>query len=452
MKAGDPGGAAAGLRPTGTKVDDSNSGSTFAGEDGDGDQAQGGGAPGQEPASPPMEWSAAPVADSGSRSGGRRGWLWPVATVAAVAIAGGGFGIGLLAHGSPGSQPIPKPAATSGQSAPSGSLDVAAIAARAERAVVDITAVDGYANATSAGTGMILTSNGEVLTNNHVIDGATSLSARIDGNGAKYQAKVIGYDATDDVALIQLEGASGLPTVSVGNSSTVRVGDRVVAIGNALDLPGKPTVTTGTISALDRSITASDQGSGSSEQLSNMLQTDAPLQSGDSGGPLVNTRGQVIGMDTANESAPQTAAASTVGFAIPINRALAIASQMQRGQAGSGIHIGLPAFIGVDVEDASAAGSSPLGPGGSSFGPGYTPPVSSGALVLDVLPNTPAQAAGLQPGDVISAVNGVAVSGQTQLRDDLSHDRPGQSVSLTWVEAGGSSHTSTVTLIAGPAD
>ncbi|MGH7612092.1 MAG: S1C family serine protease [Candidatus Dormibacteria bacterium] len=422
-----------------------------------GDQGEQAGEPpaAEQPSPAPLDWSSAepvePLAPAPRPS--RRSWFWVGGAAAAAALAGGGYGIGLLvSSNSPGNQAIPKPAATS-SSSPSrlGSVNASRIASQLDPATVDITAIDGDQGATSAGTGMILTPNGEVLTNNHVIDGGTSITARVDGTGPKYQVKVLGFDAQDDVALVQLVGASGLPTVTVGNSATVKVGDRVVAIGNALDLPGKPTVTSGAISALDRTITATDQGSGSSEQLNGMFQTDAPLQSGDSGGPLVNAQGQVIGMDTANEQSAQTASSSTVGFAIPINRALSLASQIQRGDGSSKIHIGLPAFLGVDVVDASSASqSNPFAQFGGG-GQGYTPPVNTGALVVQVVANTPAQAAGLQPGDVITAVDGASVSGQAELRSDFYADKPGQTVSLTWVDSSGQSHTSSVTLITGPA-
>jgi S1-C subfamily serine protease len=331
--------------------------------------------------------------------------------------------------------------------AKTGTLNVSSVTAKVEPGVVDITAVDGYQNATSAGTGMVLTANGEILTNNHVIDGATSITAQVDGAGTKYTAKVIGYDATQDVALLQLENASGLKTVTVGNSSTVSVGLPVVAIGNALDLPGKPTVTSGSITALNRSITASDEDGTNDENLSGLLQTDAPLEPGNSGGPLANSAGQVVGMNTAAASSTTSdnEQSSTVGFAIPINTALSIASQMQQGQSSGAVHIGLPAFLGVDVESASSAG----GGNGGGFG-GYSPPVSSGALITNVFSQTPAQTAGLVSGDVITAANGTTITSQSSLSAVIAAESPGASLSLTWVDSSDNSHTATVTLGTGP--
>jgi len=389
---------------------------------------------------------------AGPPSGPRWGRRLAAAGAALAILVGVGFAghlIGYPSSSPQASQPIPSPAASSGVTAKSGTLNVSAVTSKVDPGVVDITAVDGYANATSAGTGMILTSNGEVLTNNHVIDGATSITAQVDGEGTKYTAKVVGYDVTQDVALLQLQNASGLSTIAAGNSSSVSVGEAVVAIGNALDLPGKPTVTSGAITGLDRSITASDQGNSNSENLTGLLQTDASLCPGNSGGPLANSAGQVIAMNTAAENSSSSGdSCSTVAFSIPINQALSLASQIQQGKASSTIHIGLPAFLGVDVESPGSVGGGNGGFGG--FG-GYTPPASSGALVIDVVPNTAAQSAGLVAGDVITSANGDTISSPSDLTSVLAGASSGQSISLTWVDSSDSSHTATVTLGTGPA-
>lgn len=390
---------------------------------------------------------------AGPNPGGPRWGRRLAATGAAlailVAVGFAGHQIGAPTSNQQATQQIPTPA-SSGVTAKTGTLNVSSVTAKVEPGVVDITAVDGYQNATSDGTGIVLTSNGEVLTNNHVIDGATSITAQVDGEGTKYTAKVIGYDPTADVALLQLQNASGLKTVTVGNSSTVVVGLPVVAIGNALDLPGKPTVTSGSITALNRSITASDEAGTNGENLSGLLQTDATLEPGNSGGPLANSAGQVIGMNTAAASSNTGSRdqGSTVGFAIPINTALAIASQMQQGQSSSSVRIGLPAFLGVDVENASSAG----GAGGGGFGGfgGYSPPVDSGALITNVFPQTPAQSAGLVSGDVITSANGTTITSQSSLGSVIAADHPGQSISLTWVDSSDNSHTASVTLGTGP--
>ena len=400
---------------------------------------------------PPGGGDALENPSQGGRPRGRRLAAVGAALAILVAVGFAGYQIGNTGSNPQTSQPIPGPAATSGVTAKAGTLNVAAVTAKVEPGVVDITAVDGYENVTSDGTGIVLTSSGEVLTNNHVIDGATSITAKVDGGGTKYTAKVVGYDATSDVALLQLENASGLRTVRVGNSSTVDVGLPVVAIGNALDLPGKPTVTNGTITALNRSITASDSTGANSENLKGLLQTDAPLSPGNSGGPLADSAGEVVGMNTAaaSGSGSSNQQSSTVGFAIPINTALSIASEIQQGQSSSTVHIGLPAFLGVDVANASSGASGGNG-GFGGFGQ-YTPPVNSGALITQVVSQSAAQSAGLVPGDVITGANGTTITSDSTLTSVIEGAHPGQSISLTWVDSSDNSHTATVTLGTGPA-
>jgi S1-C subfamily serine protease len=207
------------------------------------------------------------------------------------------------------------------------------VADQVDPAVVDVTTVLGGGDI-AAGTGMILTPSGEVLTNNHVIQGGTSLTVRVGGTGPERTARVVGVDAAADVALLQIEGASGLPTVSIGDSSAVHVGDTVVAIGNALGRQGTPVATRGSITALDQSITALDAGSGT-EALAGLIQIDAPIQPGDSGGPLVDADGRVIGMDTAAAGGFHRRPGSTEGFAIPIGAAMSVVQRIRSGHAGA---------------------------------------------------------------------------------------------------------------------
>lgn len=369
--------------------------------------------------------------------------------VAALLLAGAGYGGYALGvgRGSPGpataDQGIPSPAAGAGGPKTSGSMNASRIAAEVDPGVVDVVATDGYQSQVSAGTGMILTSNGEVLTNNHVIAGATQITVQVAGSGPKYKATVVGTDETGDVALLQVQGAPTLRTVKVGDSSTVTVGQPVVAIGNALDLPGPPTVTQGIISALNRSISASDASSGASEKLTGMLQTDATLEPGNSGGPLVDSGGAVVGMNTAaaTASAGGGSSASTVGFAIPINRALGIASRIQKGEASSTIQIGPPAFIGVNVANVPSQGG---------LSGGFAAPVSAGAEIVSVVPGAPAASAGLAAGDVITAFAGKSIKSVSQLRSAVLAAKPGQSVSVGWVGRSGGRHSATITLASGP--
>jgi S1-C subfamily serine protease len=305
-----------------------------------------------------------------------------------------------------------------------------ATAAMVDPAVVDVTSTLSYQNATAAGTGIVLTSSGEVLTNNHVVQGATSISVTDIGNGRTYQATVVGYDASDDLAVLQLSGASGLKTAAIGNSSKLSVGDAVTAIGNAGGVGGTPSVSTGTVTALNQSITASDGNGSSSEQLTSLIQTDAQLAAGDSGGPLVNSSGQVVGIDTAGSTSFRMNSGASAGFAIPINKAVTIASQIEAGQGSATVHIGPTAFLGVEVQSSSVGSASPV--------------------VAGVVPGSPAAAAGIGAGDVITAVAGQSVTSNTALTNILAGHHPGDKVSVGWTDQSGQQHTATLQLATGP--
>jgi putative serine protease PepD len=207
------------------------------------------------------------------------------------------------------------------------SLDVAQVVAKVEPAVVSIEAStnQGPFASTSAGSGIILTSDGEVLTNAHVVNGASSIKVTLNGESQSRTATLVGIDTSADLALLKITGASGLPTVTIGKSSDMAVGDDVVAIGNALALQGGPTVTSGIVSALNRSI---DTGSG---QMTGLIQTDASISSGNSGGPLVNAAGQVIGINSAAAASSQSTTAQNIDFAIPIDKAMTVVEQLRSG-------------------------------------------------------------------------------------------------------------------------
>ena len=344
--------------------------------------------------------------------------------------------------------------------------------------IVDITSSLTYQGGTAAGTGMVISSSGLVLTNNHVIEGSTGLTARVVATGQSFKAKYIGYNKTDDVAVIKLENASGLKTVPVGNSSSVKSGDGVIALGNAGGTGGT-TAVTGSITGLDQSITASDDGSDASEKLTDMLRTDADIVPGDSGGPLASTAGKVIGMDTAAATGSFADGQGTdVGFAIPINRAMTIARQIIAGQSSSSVTIGSTAFLGVLVPAGKASSAaSPAqqktlqaqadqsGDGGadapparagclpnnlSSGIPSQIASASSGALVLGALCGTASAAGGLVPGDVITSVNGHAVTTPDSLTGIMAGIRSGAKVSVTWDSVSGGSQTRTLTMGAAP--
>jgi len=329
-----------------------------------------------------------------------------------------------------------------------GSLNATKIAAAVDPGIVDVTSDLKYSDATAEGTGMVISSSGLVLTNNHVIDEATSVSATIVTNGKSYTAKVIGYDSTHDVALLQLVGASGLTTVTLSDSSKATVGEAVLGLGNAGGKGGLPATAQGTIQALNQSIQATDSGADTTENLHGMIETDAPIQEGDSGGPLVNGSGQVVGMDTAANSTGSQYGSddeTTTGFAIPINTAISIADEIKTGKASTDVHIGLAGFMGVNVADASDA--SGCNSGGDGFGGfGNTAPVNSGALICQVYPSSPAEAAGLSSGDVITAVNGTTISTADGLTALTAASHPGDKFNITYVDQYGTRHTTTSTL------
>jgi len=324
-------------------------------------------------------------------------------------------------------------------------LSTSQIAARVDPGLVDVVSTDGYQQATSAGTGIVLTSNGEILTNNHVIEGATAIKVTDVGNGRTYTATVLGYDASHDIAVLQLQGASGLTVASLGDSSSVRAGDNVVALGNAEGKGGTPSVAAGTVTALNQSITASDDLSGTSEQLTGLIQTDANIQPGDSGGSLVNAYGQVIAIDTAASSAYQFQSQSSSGeqaYAIPISEAVSIANQIKAGTTSADVHIGATAFLGIQTQPASSSGF------GSGFGSGTS---GSGVTISGTVSGSPAANAGLTAGDEITSLAGQQVASAEDVAHALVSYHPGDSISVSWLDQSGQSHTATLTLTTGPA-
>jgi S1-C subfamily serine protease len=265
-----------------------------------------------------------------------------------------------------------------------------------------------------------------VLTNNHVVEGATSVTVQVDGTGPEYPATVVGVDPADDVALIQMQGASGLPTIPLGDSSQVAVGDQIVALGNALGRGGTPAATQGGVTALDQTITASDAGGANPETLTGMIQVLAGIQPGDSGGPLVDSSGHVIAMTTAGSA--QVRRSGAIGFGIPIDKALSVAQQIQSG-SGSNIQGAHRGILGVSI-DTSANGS--------------------GAAVAAVQAGSPAEHAGIVQGAVITGINGTTIDSAATLGTSLQGKKPGEAVTVSWTDASGNQHTAGVTLESGP--
>ncbi len=373
---------------------------------------------------------------------------WSIHTVSSAAPnpgVGSPFGSGSSGNGGSPFGSGSSGNSSTGAGAPS---DISAIASKVDPGLVDINTNLSYQNEQAAGTGMVLTASGEILTNNHVIDGATSISVTDVGNGKTYTAKVVGYDRTGDVAVLKLTGARGLQTVSA-SSGTAAVGQAVVAVGNAGGAGGTPSAAGGSITATGKSITASDGGGGNTESLSGLIEINAGIQPGDSGGSLVNTAGLVIGMDTAASASSGYQDSSGQGYAIPIATALSIANQIESGHGSSTVHIGATAFLGVEVQPSSSTGGG-RGFGGGAYGSagGATTP---GALVDGVLSGSPAQQAGLAGGDVITALDGQSVNSSSDLTRLLAGDHPGATVQLQWTDQGGQTHSANVKLASGPA-
>ena len=342
---------------------------------------------------------------------------------------------------------------TSGGTGGGTSTSGTGVAAKVDPELVDINTTLGYQDMQAAGTGIVVTSSGEVLTNNHVIDGATTITATDIGNGRTYTATVVGYDRSADLAVLQLANASGLSTAQLGDSSTVKVGDPVTAIGNAGGTGLTPTAAPGSVTALNQSITASDESSGTSEQLTGMIQVNADVQPGDSGGPLVDASGAVIGMDTAGSASTGFAGQSgqggqsdqggqqaTQGFAIPIDTALPVAQQIVAGTASTAVHLGATAFLGVQISSVTSGGGQGSGDG-----------ASAGALVAGVIPSTPAAQIGIAEGDVITSLGGQPVASANALSTLMAGHKPGDRVSVGWTDNTGASRSATVTLVSGPA-
>jgi len=392
---------------------------------------------------PPTSDRAGSGASAGRAGGGApgrwRAWL-PVAIVAA--LIGGAIGAGVTAiannndhSGGNGALTIHESNAAPGAAVLSGSVTIPQLVNRVIPAVVSIDVKSGGSE--DEGTGMIITSGGEVITNNHVIElysqgGSTgSITVTEYGQTKALPATLIGYDQSKDVALLKINDASGLPTVTFGNSSKAVVGDAVVAIGNALGLSaGTPTVTQGIVSALGRSVTAGGVGT-QTESLQNLIQTDAAINAGNSGGPLIDTAGQVIAMNTAVAGTSSDGTSSqNIGFAIPIVQVESLLPGLQKGgQTGSG-----GGYLGVDITTLTPALRQQYG---------FTP--TTGAVILTVVSGSPAAKAGLVQGDVIVNIAGKPITSAEDLQKVIQDSKPGQTVTITYY-VGDSKRTTNATL------
>lgn len=331
---------------------------------------------------------------------------------------------------------------SSGTTTSGSTLDVTAATDAQQQGVVVVESVLGYQSAESAGTGVVLTSDGLVVTNNHVIEGATEIRVTVPQTGRTYTATVVGTDATADIAVLELTDASGLEVATLDDDGDPAVGDEVTAVGNAGGT-GTLVAATGTVTALDQSITAQSEGASSGESLSGLIEIDADVVSGDSGGALLDSEGEVVGITTAASSG----SADITGYAIDIDDAMTVVEQITSGIASDTVTLGYPAFLGVQVSSASTGRALPGAAGSGVTGSGV-----AGATVAGVVEGSPAAEAGLSAGDTITAVGGVAVTSAADLTEALSGFAPGDQVDVAWTTTDGSTTAATVTLIAGPAD
>jgi S1-C subfamily serine protease len=457
----------------------------------------------------PLEWDALPVgpltpeqsadAPQGSH---HRPKLVAAAAVGALGLAAvvGVAGSHVLdrAHTMLTSAALPSVNSV-GTAAPVTDGNLQASADAVSPAIVDINTTLGYSGARAAGTGIVLTANGLVLTNNHVVQGATSLSAVDVGNGQTYKASVVGYDKAHDVAVVQLAGASGLTTASIGDSSALKVGDAVVGVGNAGGVGGQPSSAAGSVVGLDTSLTAADEGGGDPEKLSGMIATDAQIQPGDSGGPMVDSSGRVVGMDTAGSTSSGSStsdASGGYGFggsgsdgsgsdgsgSDPFggfdpfggngqgygngssdggssNGGSSNGSSSNGGSTSSGsgdaTGFAVPINTALDIARQIVSGDTSSGTvhiGGTSFlGIQVADANGTGVQVAGVVDGAAAAQAGITQGDVVTAVNGHQVDSSAALGSLLAGTHPGDRVSLTWLDQDGQQHSADVQLGSGPA-
>ncbi|WP_210604060.1 S1C family serine protease [Brevibacterium oceani] len=321
----------------------------------------------------------------------------------------------------------------------------------------------GYENAEAAGTGMVLSKDGLVLTNNHVIADSTKIAVTVATTGKTYEASVVGSDSTKDVAVLKLKDASNLQTATIDDDD-VQVGDDITAVGNS-EGGGQLQAADGSVTDLGASVTTTAQGTEDSETLNDMIQVQADIVSGDSGGALLDDEGEVVGMNTAASSGT----AQVTGYAIPIETALSTAESIVAGEQTSTNTLGYPAFLGIGVgqsDQQSQSGQSGQSSQGGQYGQGgqqgqYGQGSSSGqsgassqtegAVVAGVYEDTPAAEAGLSAGDTITKIGSTQITDGTALSEAIAEHKPGDKVSLTWTDADGQSHTAEVTLTEGPA-
>ncbi|BBY29537.1 S1C family serine protease [Mycolicibacterium sediminis] len=329
--------------------------------------------------------------------------------------------LGVLALAAP-----PSATAAPSTQVPTAPVDQGLLDTQVEPGVARIDTTIPFQGALGAGTGIVLSPGGEVLTNFHVVQGAETITATVDGR--RFDADLAGYDRSNDIALLRLRGARDLRAVPIGSVNDLARGESVVALGNANGTGSPVTREQGTVTGFGREITARDELTGNAEQLTGLVEFGAPVRAGDSGGPLVDDAGRVVGITTAASQTFEMQAGGE-GFAIPIDRAIGIAGQIRSGAPTATVHIGPPALLGVGV---SAAAGRP----------------GTGVIAGEVLRGGPADAAGLRPGDLITSVDGQAVDSGSALTSVLDRRVPGDTVDVTFVDTDGNRQVTRATLAA----
>lgn len=304
--------------------------------------------------------------------------------------------------------------------------DLEAVSVQVEPSVVRIDTQVDYQGVIGAGTGFVIDPGGQVLTNFHVVQGADRITGTV--NGRPFPATLVGYDRKRDVAVIQLQGAGGLPPAAIGDSNTLVPGEPVIALGNASGTASPLTREVGTFTAFNQTVNAEDSLTGASDEITGLIEFAAPVRAGDSGGPVVNGAGQVVGITTA-ASVNFKMGPGGKGFAIPINDAMAIANQIRAGAASDSVHIGPPVLLGVGIRAADRG--------------------EPGVVIQEVLRGGPAEQAGLRDGDLLVAVDGVRLDSSKSLPALLDRHYAGDVVDLTWIDRSGATRTGKATLTPG---
>jgi S1-C subfamily serine protease len=317
--------------------------------------------------------------------------------------------------------------------------EVEALASRVTPILVDVETENRSLGVAGAGTGIVLTPSGEVLTNNHVINGADTVEVVTKATGRRYPATVLGYDRNNDVALLRLANPRSLSGAAIGDSTRVRVGEPVLGIGNAGGKGGKPARAPGKVTGLNKSISTSDELTGSTEDLKGLIEVAADIRPGDSGGPLVNEAGQVVGVNTAASISFKTDVPAGTGYAIPIHQAMSIVQVIRAGRSTDQVHVGPTGVLGVAV-------SGPALRSDGSIRPGLQP----GAEVRVVGFGSPAADVGIVEGDTIVGLDGIKIDSPTRLTAVVGRHGPGDRLPIEWDTAAGERRTDTITLVEGP--